>query len=174
MILCRVGQVVIMSSAGRKPKPTAVKKLEGNPGKRPLNRREPKPKTAVKRPHGLGRGLQRRFWDEHAGELERLQILTGVDVAAFRLMAEHYAIAVQAVGELREEGLTVETRDGVKKNPLAQVFKDNSMAFKAFAVEFGMTPSARTRLQLPEEAEQLSLVDALFQAVAQEVDGEQG
>ena len=29
--------------AGRKPKPTAVKKLEGNPGKRKLNTKEPMP-----------------------------------------------------------------------------------------------------------------------------------
>ncbi len=29
--------------AGRKPKPTAVKKLEGNPGKRKLNKNEPVP-----------------------------------------------------------------------------------------------------------------------------------
>ena len=29
--------------AGRKPKPTAVKKLEGNPGKRKLNMKEPVP-----------------------------------------------------------------------------------------------------------------------------------
>ena len=27
--------------AGRKPKPTAIKKLEGNPGKRKLNTKEP-------------------------------------------------------------------------------------------------------------------------------------
>jgi hypothetical protein len=29
--------------AGRKPKPTALKKLEGNPGKRKLNAKEPVP-----------------------------------------------------------------------------------------------------------------------------------
>lgn len=29
--------------AGRKPKPTAMKKLEGNPGKRKLNTKEPVP-----------------------------------------------------------------------------------------------------------------------------------
>ena len=29
--------------AGRKPKPTALKKLEGNPGKRKLNTKEPAP-----------------------------------------------------------------------------------------------------------------------------------
>ena len=164
-----------MSSRGRKPTPTAVKQLRGNPGKRPMTKREPKPKTAVKRPHGLGQGLQRRFWDEHAPELERLQILTGVDAPMFRLAAEHYAIAVQAAQELRKSvedggGLTVEGRDGAKKNPLFQVFRDSSMAFKAFATEFGMTPSARARLQLPEEAEQMSLAEMLFQAVSEDVE----
>ena len=42
------GQVEIMmeggmTMAGRKPKPTAIKKLEGNPGKRKLNTKEPIP-----------------------------------------------------------------------------------------------------------------------------------
>ncbi|MEQ8198694.1 MAG: phage terminase small subunit P27 family, partial [Clostridiaceae bacterium] len=32
-----------MAQRGRKPKPTAIKVLEGNPGKRPLNKNEPKP-----------------------------------------------------------------------------------------------------------------------------------
>lgn len=160
-----------MSTKGRKPKPTAVKQAQGNPGKRALNRREPRPRTPVRRPWGLGQGAQRRFWDDHAGELERLGVLTGVDVAAFRLMAEHYAFAVQAATELRAGGtLTVEGREGEKKHPLLQVLRDNSLAFKAYAAEFGMTPSARARLQLPEDAEQLSLADALFAAVSQEVD----
>ena len=35
--------------SGRKPKPTAVKALEGNPGKRSLNTGEPKPEET-----GLG------------------------------------------------------------------------------------------------------------------------
>ena len=32
-----------MAQKGRKPKPTALKVLEGNPGKRPLNLYEPSP-----------------------------------------------------------------------------------------------------------------------------------
>ena len=32
-----------MAQCGRKPKPTAIKELEGNPGKRKLNKHEPKP-----------------------------------------------------------------------------------------------------------------------------------
>lgn len=157
-----------MSTKGRKPKPTSLKELQGNPGKRPLNAREPKPKTAVKRPRGLT-GLRRAFWDEHAPELERLQILTGVDSPAFRLMTEAYAIALEAAAELRHDGFTVQGRDGEKKNPVASVWRDNATLFKSLATEFGMTPSARARLRLPDEAEQLTLADMLFQAVNEEV-----
>ena len=32
-----------MATRGRKPKPTAMKELEGNPGKHPLNTSEPEP-----------------------------------------------------------------------------------------------------------------------------------
>lgn len=155
-----------MSTRGRKAKPSAIKKLEGNPGKRPLNKREPKPQTAVKKPRGMQKGAQ-KFWEEYAPELERLGVLTGVDVGAFRLMAEHYRIAMWALKELDIEGLTVEGREGPKKNPVAQIFKDNSAAFVKYAALFGMTPSDRSRLQLPKEAEQLSLADLLFKAATE-------
>lgn len=157
-----------MSIRGRKPKPTELAKLQGNPGHRPLNQGQPKPKTPVKKARGM-QPLARKFWDDYGPELERLEILTGVDSAAFRLMAEHYGFAVRAAKELNEGGLTVETSEGVKKNPVAQIFKDNSLAFKNFAAEFGMTPSARTRLKMPAEAEQLSLAEQLFRAVNLEV-----
>ncbi len=157
-----------MSTRGPKPKPTSLKELQGNPGHRPLNKNQPKPKTPVKKHRGM-EPVQKRFWDDHAPELERLQVLTGIDTAAFRLMAEHYALAIKSSKRLHDEGLTVRGKDGEKKNPLAQIFKDNAMAFKAFAVEFGMTPSSRTRLKLPEEAEQLSLAAQLFQAVGEVV-----
>ena len=40
-----------VAQKGRKPKPTAIKKLEGNPGKRKLNQNEPQPeKTAPECP----------------------------------------------------------------------------------------------------------------------------
>ncbi|MBK8434500.1 MAG: phage terminase small subunit P27 family [Chloroflexi bacterium] len=160
-----------MSTKGRKPTPTKVKELRGNPGNRPLNKREPKPTTAAKIPRGL-KGLPRQFWREHAEELARLEILTGVDGPAFRLMAEAYGFAVEAAQELRETGFTVEGRDGPKKHPLAQVFRDQAQLFKSFAAEFGMTPSARARLQLPEEAEQLSLADMLMAAAQEQIEAQ--
>lgn len=55
-----------MAQRGRKPKPTAVKLLEGNPGKRGLNAGEPKPE-----------------WKRMAKQMELLGILTEIDMAAF-------------------------------------------------------------------------------------------
>lgn len=158
-----------MSTRGRKPKPSELKRLQGNPGKREISRREPKPQNEVKRPWGM-KGLPRKFWDEHADELERLGVLTGVDTAAFRLMAESYAFALEAAEQLREAGFIFEGRDGPRKHPLHQVFRDHANLFRSFATEFGMTPSSRTRLQMPEEAEQLSLVEQLFANAAALVD----
>ena len=63
-----------MAERGRKPTPTAIKVLEGNPGKRPLNANEPKPKKKAPRcPSWLedeakknGRiSKSRSAWDTH-------------------------------------------------------------------------------------------------------------
>ena len=160
-----------MSTRGPKPKPTELKKIQGNPGRRPLNQAHPRPKTPVKKARGM-QPIARKFWDEYGPELERLEILTGADSAAFRLMAEHFGFAVQAARQIQEQGLTVEASDGTKKNPLAQIFKDNSLAFKSYAAEFGLTPSARTRMKVAPEGEQLSLAEQLFNAVVEVVDAD--
>ena len=36
-----------MATRGRKPKPTALKLLEGNPSRRALNKNEPQPPTSI-------------------------------------------------------------------------------------------------------------------------------
>ena len=147
--------------SGRRPKPTAVKQLQGNPGKRPLNGAEPRPERSNARaPRGLGVGGT-RFWHRYAPALAGLGVLTEVDEPAFRLAAEHYEVAVRAAIQLQAEELTVEGRDGPKKNPLTQILRDNSTALRGFLVEFGMTPASRSKIRL-EDDEQPSLADELF------------
>lgn len=150
-----------MATRGRKPKPSQVKELEGNPGKRRINHSEPKPAVAET---ALTYGVTltaRRFHRRYAPLLKTLGILTEADGAAFEMMAIHYGIAIDAAQELRKSTLTTEGRDGPKKNPLVQIVRDNSAAFRGYAAEFGMTPSARSRLAVGE-ADQMSLADILF------------
>lgn len=137
--------------AGRPPKPTALKKLQGNPGKRALNENEPTPERVIP---AMPRGLPpkaKRFWKDHADKLDQLGLLTEVDGAAFSLMAIHYAVAWSAMERVYAEGLTYLDINGVeRKSPLLQVWRENSAAYLRYAQQFGLTPSARGRLSIPE------------------------
>lgn len=136
---------------GPAPKPTAIRRLAGNPGKRPFNDNEPQPeRVAPARPRGLPKGAK-AFWDAHAEKLERLGILTEVDGPAFTMMARHWDIATQAAKQIEQDGLVVDDiNDTVRKHPLLQVWRENSAAFLRYATQFGLTPSARARLEVPE------------------------
>jgi P27 family predicted phage terminase small subunit len=152
--------------AGRRPKPTAVKDLTGNPGHRPLNGTEPQPKPSTARaPRGLGIDGA-RFWHKYAPALAGLGVLTAVDEPALEMAAEHYEVAIRAAHQLHDEELTVEGRDGPKKNPLTQILRDNSTALRSWLTEFGMTPASRSKLHAPTE-EQPSLADELFRMAAE-------
>ena len=70
-----------MATRGRKPKPTAMKELEGNPGKHPLNTSEPKPnKKAPACPKWLEPEAKKE-WRRLAKQMEAIGILTEVDMA---------------------------------------------------------------------------------------------
>jgi len=143
-----------MAVIGRPPKPTALKILQGNPGKRPLNKAEPKPRAvAPKCPSWLPKEAKKK-WKEIAPELERLGLLTSVDGMAFTMLLMHWAVAVEAAKQLSEEGLLFEDSKGkLRKNPLHQVMRDHSESMKAYLSEFGLTPSSRVRLQVPQTAD---------------------
>jgi P27 family predicted phage terminase small subunit len=149
-----------MTMKGRKPKPTARKKLEGNPGKRKINRREPQPRMSADiEPmliNAIGTAFRNCYWDM----LHEMRILTDADVAAFEMMAVHYAFAFRAAQIVEREGLIIFDQFGqLHKHPAMQILRDNSALFKSYAAEFGMTPSARSRIQvpLPNEMNQLEL-----------------
>ena len=151
---------------GRKPKPTARKKLEGNPGKRAINKREPKPKTSEHAKPRLVHTLQaaldgqaieataKIFTERYLPQMQAIGVYTDADQAAFELMTLHYALAWTAAEVVQHDGLTVTSvKSGEKKHPLLQVVRENSNLFRAYAAEFGMTPSARARIELPDPAD---------------------
>ena len=80
-----------MATRGRKPKPTALKLLEGNPGKRPINENEPiPPKGTVKCPTWLEPEAKKE-WKRLAPSLEAMGVLTQADLTAFAGYCQAYA-----------------------------------------------------------------------------------
>jgi phage terminase small subunit len=80
-----------MAVRGRKPKPTALKVLEGNPGKRPLNEKEPQPKRQAPRCPSWLEPEAKKEWKRMAKTLEAIGVLTQVDKAAFAGYCQAYA-----------------------------------------------------------------------------------
>ena len=77
--------------AGRKPKPTAVKKLEGNPGKRKLNSKEPVPAKGIPACPDWLMPEAKKEWERLAELMNQMGVLTEVDMAAFAAYCQSYA-----------------------------------------------------------------------------------
>lgn len=153
---------------GRKPNPTAKKKLQGNPGKRKISKREPAAKRTVIAPAHLDE-ISQAFLDRVRPGLDEMRVMADVDLPALELMAQHFALAWRAAEIVKAQGLiTKDAFGGMHKHPMLQVMKDNSAAYRSFAAEFGLTPSSRTRLQTPELPDEDALEKAFFGAVIQE------
>jgi len=152
---------------GRKPKPTAIKILAGNPGKRPLNDREPKPGPADPRvPRGKLPPEGKKLWRVLAEHLVRLGVLTKLDLPALEFLCLHYAVGREAVEMLVRDGIVADGVNGtIKKHPAVSVLSENSRLFKAYAIEFGLTPSSRVRIQSEPIEKEKTLAEMLFEGI---------
>lgn len=148
---------------GRPPKPTALKLVSGNPGKRALNKQEPDPDylTDLTPPAWMSPAAQ-GVWLELAPAAAKAKLLTQVDVQAFAMgcvAVAQYRQALAQVGDaavkskmaVDDEGRPVSVGEHINPWTLVQ-----SMTFKqAMAVfdKFGMTPQARTRIAVQPQGD---------------------
>lgn len=101
-----------MAVTGRKPKPTALKILEGNPGKRPLNDKEPKPDSKAPRCPSWLEEEAKREWKRMSKTLETIGVLTKIDKAAFAGYCQAYATWKEAEEVLSKHGTIFRTPSG--------------------------------------------------------------
>lgn len=128
--------------AGRPPKPTALKLLHGNPGKRQLNENEPKPPLGAQPPAWLKADLVLlQEWNRHAPRLAKLGLLTEID---------DDALATLCVLEVKFREMLAA---GAAGSALASLSKE----LRALWSRFGMTPAdrARVKVEKPQDAGKL-------------------
>jgi len=152
--------------AGRPPKPTQLKVLQGNPGKRALNKSEPKP--AAKKPSAPKHleGEAKREWNRIAKKLFELGLLTEVDRAALAMYCTTWARYVRAEEELaRVDAEWVASTDKGYEHQSAwlQVSNQAMKLMRALLAEFGMSPSSRSRVTITKEEESNPFEDFLKQ-----------
>ena len=144
-----------MAKPGSKPKPTRLKILEGNPGKRPLPINEPKPTPiAPECPVWLHKDAKKE-WKRVAPELEKIGLLTTVDMAALATYCESWAQYKEAIEFIHKHGPVYPIKDENGKVKYLQQVPQVSIANKALnnirmlCAEFGLTPSSRSRMSIP-------------------------
>lgn len=156
-----------MATVGRKPKPSHLKLVTGNPGRRPLNKREAKPPVIMPSvPEHLS-DVAKVEWGRIANELHEVGLLTRVDRAALAAYCQAYSDWVEAEEQLRRFGKVVKSpvKQTVRQTRSGEVITETSGGYpmqspflpirnKAlelmhkFLIEFGMTPSSRSRIEI--------------------------
>ena len=122
---------------GPAPEPTALKLARGNPGKRALNDREPKPKRGRPRcPDWLDR-TGRAKWREVVPQLDAMGVLTKIDGSALARYC-HFHSWWRKI----DDGITDANDEWRAFGNMMKVAQE----LRRLEQEFGMTPSSRTRI----------------------------
>lgn len=136
-----------MATRGRKPTPTAIKMLEGNPGRRALNKDEPKPAKKAPRCPSWLEDEAKKEWKRMGKILEQMGLLTDMDMAAFAGYCQAFARWKEAEEFLTQHGSIVRTPNGyLQQVPQVTIAQSNLKIVLKFCEQFGLTPSARSRI----------------------------
>ena len=144
---------------GRKPVPTVLKVLRGNPGKRRLNDREPMPGGAKPRCPSHLNGAARQEWHWLARRLHEIGLLTAIDRDMLAAYCECKALRDEALAVVAKSNLLIKNVQGnLVPNPLLGIANRALAQMARIASEFGMTPGSRTRIRIekPEAEDELS------------------
>jgi P27 family predicted phage terminase small subunit len=150
---------------GRKPKPTHLKLVMGNPGRRPLNENEPQPEVALPAVPTHLSDVAKVEWGRIANELHELGMLTRLDRAQLAAYCQAYADWVEAEEKLAKFGKVImspkktttrRAKDGSEivessggypiQSPYLAIRNKSLEQIHKFATEFGLSPSSRSRI----------------------------
>ena len=142
-----------MARGGNNAITTELKVLRGT--LRPSRTRDSKkvkvPLVSLPCPQWLS-PVARTEWKRVVPELFKAGLLARIDLAALAAYCENYAIVVQCAGYIRRRGGYAKYLAGKNSQTAPHVTAMNKAAahVRAFCTEFGMTPSSRGRMQVPE------------------------
>lgn len=131
---------------GRKPIPTALKVVRGNPGGRPLPENEPTPVGDAEMPEWLSPAAA-KHWPIVAKQLKDAGVLTSMDGSALALYCEAFSRYLHATQQISKFGPVVKAPSGFPvQSPFLAIANKAHEQMTKLLVEFGMTPSSRTKV----------------------------
>lgn len=132
---------------GRKPAPTKLRLLKNNPSGRPIPQDRARPPANLPTPPPHLTDAAKAEWKRKGNELLKLGLITAIDTSAFAVYCQAYARWAEAEEKLKQASAIIPTPSGfLQQSPyLAIANKAQEQMMKAL-IEFGMTPSSRTRV----------------------------
>ena len=144
---------------GPNPKPTALKRIQGNPGKRKLNEYEPNYVGTPGCPAWLNEAAKTE-WNRIVTDLEALNMLRSVDSSALAAYCQSYSRWSAAEQIIDKEGQTVKepivsnagkvVGHKIRRHPAVGIAKDALASMLRASALFGFDPSSRSRIHLTE------------------------
>ncbi len=132
---------------GRKPIPTELKLLTGNPGHRPLNPREPKPANSMPTCPAHLSPTAKAEWKRLAGEMHRLGIVSQLDRAALAAYCQAYGRWAEAEKKLKETPTLIKLPSGyIQPSPWLGIANKQLELMHKFMGELGLSPFSRSRV----------------------------
>jgi|SRR5580765_5417451 len=135
---------------GTKPRPTAAKLLDGNPGHRPINVDEPRPPDVDEAndeppPELDGLAVASAYWRDLAPRLRRCRQITEVDRAALLALCIEWDRYHEARAKAYPRVVKAPSGYAMPNPWLAIQTKALASCLKLWP-ELGLTPSSRTRV----------------------------
>lgn len=154
---------------GRKPTPSALKLVKGNPGKRAMNKAEAQVALAQPNPPAFLCDDAKVEWGRVIDKLYSAGLMTDLDRAVLAAYCQSYGVWAQAERALarmaevdpQTSALMVKTTNGnTVQNPLLGTANKAKADMVRYALEFGMSPSARSRVNAkPDDHEKDQFAD---------------
>lgn len=141
-----------MGKRGPAPTPTNLRLLRGETRPSRVNRNEPKPPVdeIVVPPTYLDADA-RAVWARLAPSLHARGVLTAWDADLFGTFCTAVVHHRRAVELVNQANVLLKTPSGVTKHPAMQIIRDQAAIMTTVGGRFGLTPSDRSSLALPQE-----------------------
>jgi P27 family predicted phage terminase small subunit len=146
-----------MGKRGPRPQPTELKLLRGNPGRRAINKAEPKPAAdGVVMPSNLGPVAVEK-WQQVLPLLQAVKVMTKADVEALARYCDTYEWWLATRARLKSEGDTYPILNDkgeikyIAQRPEVSIAHKLAAQMRQLEQDFGLNPSARTGLHVQEQ-----------------------
>lgn len=93
----------------------------------------------------------RKEWERTGPKLVEMRLLAETDLPAFEAYCMNIDLMIESKIAINNEGMLIMGARGWVRNPAIAAFGQASTAIRGFVSEFGLSPSARSRIKLPSE-----------------------